>query len=290
MAQTEAVWASQLSYVKREPYETESVRRSTPPASPTRRSPAVAAYQAAATLRHMHNFGGASGSDTGHSGPPTGHLLPNEEVENFLTTLDRSSTGSASMFHHQNSMHAPAPPTYHHPSADSVGAQAAFVHSASPVYVPTTRAMLPASMPYIQGTHNPTRTTWPMQSDNSYTAASTHPSGVSPPFSFPPTPSPPMASPGSRTDASYNALRSSSLNPYSYMSSDLAYTHFTSQSMIGGQQRFATRPGMSPLTPDYSKYMPKLFLILYNILLEYSCVSPYVTYSLSQIKNKNFLF
>lgn len=250
MAQTEAVWAPQLSYVKREPYDNDSLRNTrvaTPPASPTRRSPAVA-YSAAATLRHMHNFNLTTDA--------TGHLLPNEEVENFLTTLDRSS-GSSAMFQQQHA----GPPTYHHDTT-----QSAFVHStASPVYVPTTRAMLPTTMPYSMQSHNSSRTTWPMQPEQTYSASANHGSGVSPPFSFPPTPSPPMATP-CRTDGSYTSIgRTSTLNPYPYSYDLSAYGHFSPQSMIGGQQRFPGRPGMSPLTPDYSKSTLLFYLPNYSL-------------------------
>nr|ADC35036.1 GATA456a [Chaetopterus sp. MB-2010a] len=102
-----------------------------------------------------------------------------------------------------------SPPTYH---PDSAGTNS-FIHAGgNPVYVPTTRAVLP--MQYVgNGTsQTPSQTgsnmnaVWPMQgSDTSaYSNASTHPA-VSPRFTFPPTPSPPINSPTARTDSSFSS-------------------------------------------------------------------------------------
>lgn len=229
MAQTDSLWISApqsyLSHIKEEPYD--HLNR---PHQSTHNSPATYA-------RGMLNF------------QENSPLLPNEEVETFFNHLDHPVSSSsarahdserdshssdsensalsppnASMF--QNSMHAMSIQSaggYHEaPGANS------FMHTgASPVYVPTTRAVLP--MQYVgngsgQTVSSPnTPSMWSMQSEAAYSSPNSHPS-VSPRFAFAPSPNSP---PSARTDSSFNtALRPSGLSPYpAYMSPEFSWNY-----------------------------------------------------------------
>ncbi|XP_055997023.1 transcription factor GATA-4-like isoform X4 [Ostrea edulis] len=175
-------------------------------------------------------------------------LLPNEEVEVFFNHLDRPSATensttrdagdsesskldstqhqSDTMF--QNSMHAMSLPTATAPTYHETAGANSFMHAgSSPVYVPTTRAMLP--MQYTSGQPSSTpsggSSMW-MQPDPSYTTPNTHPS-VSPRFAFAPSPNSPISSPTVRADqAGFNApLRPSGISPYSAWSPELSWNY-----------------------------------------------------------------
>ncbi|XP_033726906.1 transcription factor GATA-4-like isoform X3 [Pecten maximus] len=220
-------------------------------------------------------------------------LLPCEDVEVFFNHLDRPlpnqhspsevrGQGRDSEPHHltastpdsnpklspdsmfQNSaMHSMSlpsgatAPTYH----ESPGANS-FMHpaGASPVYVPTTRAVLP--MQYVSNgggqsvsTPSGSPAMWTMPPEASYSTSNSHPS-VSPRFAFAPSPSSPISSPTARTDTSYNTplARPSGLSPYPYMSPEFAWNY--NMSLQQGLRRSApdptkTLPGMM-YTPEYS--------------------------------------
>ena len=160
-------------------------------------------------------------------------LLQGEDVEKFFENLEGSENGpqqkyikreadvldSKEMF--QNAMHAMpvqgSAPTYH----DAPGAITSVHSGSNPLYVPTTRAVLPP-VHYLNGTTGQGATTpsspamWQLQPETSYSSTSAHAhSSVSPRFGFAPAPS----SPTGRTDSSSFTTplaRSSGLNPYSY--------------------------------------------------------------------------
>ena len=157
---------------------------------------------------------------------------------------------SKNMF--QNSMHAmPVPgtaPTYHDSPGSGAGAITS-MHSATvnPVYVPTTRAVLPP-MPYMsngtaQVVSNPSSPAmWPMNSDTTYSSANAH-SSVSSRFPFAPSPSSPISTPTGRTDSSFAApiARPPGINPYSYMpTTDISSWNFQMALQQGLRQ---TGPG-----------------------------------------------
>ncbi|XP_069107117.1 GATA-binding factor 6-B-like isoform X4 [Argopecten irradians] len=220
-------------------------------------------------------------------------LLPCEDVEVFFNHLDRPlpnqhspsevrGQGRDSEPHHLNtstpesnpklspesmfqnsSMHSMSlpsgatAPTYH----ESPGANS-FMHpaGASPVYVPTTRAVLP--MQYVSNGSGQSVSTpsgspamWTMPPEASYSSSNSHPS-VSPRFAFAPSPSSPISSPTARTDTSYNAplARPSGLSPYPYMSPEFAWNY--NMSLQQGLRRSApdptkSLPGMM-YAPEYS--------------------------------------
>ena len=163
-------------------------------------------------------------------------LLQGEDVERFFENLEGSehepqhkfikrevdtigSPSAKEMF--QNAMHAMpvqgTAPTYH----DTPGAITSVHSGSNPLYVPTTRAVLPP-VHYLNGTTGQGATTpsspamWQLQPETSYSSTSAHAhSSVSPRFGFAPAPS----SPTGRTDSSSFTTplaRSSGLNPYSY--------------------------------------------------------------------------
>ncbi|CAC5414337.1 GATA4 [Mytilus coruscus] len=233
MAHTEPLWISApQSYstqVKEEPFDDQSVNHPQHQQSPTVNNTQPAAY-----ARGMLNF------------QENSPLLPNEEVETFFNHLDhpvsvtrahdseRDSHSSDSdnsklsppntMFHNtMQSMSIPSAGGY----ADAPGANS-FMHAGtSPVYVPTTRPVLP--MQYVgngsgQTVSSPnTPSMWPMQSDATYSTPNTHPS-VSPRFAFAPSPNSP---PSARTDSSFNsALRPSGISPYPpYMTPEFSWNY-----------------------------------------------------------------
>lgn len=233
MAHTEPLWISApQSYstqVKEEPFDDHSGNH-----HQQQHSPPVNNTQPAAYARGMLNF------------QENSPLLPNEEVETFFNHLDhpvsitrahdseRDSHSSDSdnsklsppntMFHNtMQSMSIPSAGGY----ADAPGANS-FMHAgASPVYVPTTRPVLP--MQYVgngsgQTVSSPnTPSMWPMQSDATYSTPNTHPS-VSPRFAFAPSPNSP---PSARTDSSFNsALRPSGISPYPpYMTPEFSWNY-----------------------------------------------------------------
>lgn len=210
------------------------------------------------------SFSGSSGSNRGmqetkatHFVAP-GQLLKTEDVETFFNHLEHHPVGVTSTSHLPNSstaypqsnmfqnpvamtsmaMHS-TPPTYHETTQNSFlpGTQLS-----SPVYVPTTRAMLPVQYPGAP--QAPQTNAWSMQ-DASYSTGTAHPSSR---FSFPPTPSPPMASPTGRTDSTpYGASlsRSTGISPYSpYMHTTSDIPHWNAYNMNGGMAaQKAWRPG-----------------------------------------------
>ncbi|XP_069107114.1 transcription factor GATA-4-like isoform X2 [Argopecten irradians] len=213
-------------------------------------------------------------------------LLPCEDVEVFFNHLDRPlpnqhspsevrGQGRDSEPHHLNtstpesnpklspesmfqnsSMHSMSlpsgatAPTYH----ESPGANS-FMHpaGASPVYVPTTRAVLP--MQYVSNGSGQSVSTpsgspamWTMPPEASYSSSNSHPS-VSPRFAFAPSPSSPISSPTARTDTSYNAplARPSGLSPYPYMSPEFAWNY-----------NMSLQQGLRRSAPDNQDYFADL--------------------------------
>ncbi|XP_071143099.1 transcription factor GATA-4-like isoform X1 [Mytilus edulis] len=255
MAHTEPLWISApQSYstqVKEEPFDDHSGNH-----HQQQHSPPVNNSQPAAYARGMLNF------------QENSPLLPNEEVETFFNHLDhpvsitrahdseRDSHSSDSdnsklsppntMFHNtMQSMSIPSAGGY----ADAPGANS-FMHAgASPVYVPTTRPVLP--MQYVgngsgQTVSSPnTPSMWPMQSDATYSTPNTHPS-VSPRFAFAPSPNSP---PSARTDSSFNsALRPSGISPYPpYMTPEFSWNY-----------NMALQQGLRRSGPDNQDYFADL--------------------------------
>ncbi|XP_064652123.1 transcription factor GATA-4-like isoform X1 [Lineus longissimus] len=148
-------------------------------------------------------------------------ILPQEDIEVFLNTLEpkteqatrESAANPIPITMFQNgTMSVHSPPTYH-PESGSNG----FLPGGSPVYVPTTRAVLPMQYMAQNSTSQTTQQNgvWSMQ-EPAYTSAS-----VSPRFTFPPTPSPPISSPP-RPDVSGSSVsgfgaaipRPSGISPY----------------------------------------------------------------------------
>ena len=253
MAQREPLWVS-LPQVKTEPGLAFDRR----PESPVKDS-------------HSLPYGySAYPSSISRLGPGQESLLPSEDVEVFLNNLDprghppgvtATATVALSVSGHQAGLNQlagrdtmfqgqsaiTAPPTYHHDAAGS------FLHSASaatPVYVPTTRA-LPSAMGYMsnsgQGTAGgqaASASMWPMQDNSAYSTPSSHASR----YSFPPTPSPPMTSPTPRDSGFGSPLgRPTGLSAYSpYMGpSDLSAWNGYGQGMSLGAQQGLRRPGLA---------------------------------------------
>ena len=150
------------------------------------------------------------------------------------------------------------------------GVTSPFLHAGtSPVYVPTTRSLLPGVGQYpgaasagVQsagtglGVQNSSPGTvgaggagmWPgVQTDTAYSTPSSHHSR----FAFPPTPSPSLPSPTQRADSGYGSAlaRGGALNPYSsYVGGDLgsAWGSFQQAASmgLGSQQGLMRSPGV----------------------------------------------
>ena len=195
---------------------------------------------------------------------------------------------SYSMFSHQPSgsmagmggVHAAAP-TYH-PAHDST--QGPFLHAGSaPVYVPTTRAQLPA-VGYMSSATNGTSQAavsqssstagmWSMGSaaagDSScYTSANSH-QALPSRFSFPPSPPTGLQSPGGRSDASFSPPlgRPAGLSPYSaYAVGPADMSPWTNSSYQGvglsSQQAGLTTRRPNTSFTEYCKYIN--FCLPYN--------------------------
>lgn len=143
--------------------------------------------------------------------------VPNAEIN---TGSISGQEDNVNMF--QNSMHAVPQMPGSTPTYDSTGAGAgAMTSGVNPVYVPTTRPVLPP-MHYIasgagQGVSSPNSPAmWPMNStDPSYSVSNPH-SSVSPRFAFAPSPGSPISTPAARADSSFTSplARPSGINPY----------------------------------------------------------------------------
>ncbi|XP_041361790.1 transcription factor GATA-4-like [Gigantopelta aegis] len=196
-----------------------------------------------------------------------GPLLPSEDVEVFFNHLERPGVPGAfshadsvpsnhpAMF--QNAMHAMSmqPPAAAAPNYPHENPSNSFIHSgASPVYVPTTRTMIP--MGY--GGTGQTVTTpnspamWGMQPEGvsySTAAANTHPP-VSPRFAFTPSANSPISTPTGRPDSSFSTPlpRPGGLNPYpTYMSPELSpWNTFNNMALQQGLRRAG--PGEFPFS------------------------------------------
>ena len=186
---------------------------------------------------------------------PNNSLLQSEDVESFFKNLDKPgqppinhtsgylpSTSGYAMFHQSvpsmSGMHG-SPPSYYH---DSTGSNTFLSHhpgpGGSPVYVPTTRGVLPGVQTMSNGNQGGHSQGWPNVQDPAYSTTPTHPS-VSPRFAFPPTPSPPVQSPGGRTEGYGSPLGRGGL-PYShYMGADISshWNTFSPQGAMLGQQQ-----------------------------------------------------
>jgi hypothetical protein len=195
-------------------------------------------------------------------GPETGIIKQDIESEGHdsdtNSKLDTNSDSSAStssenteMF--QNSMHAMpmagSAPTYDTTGA-AVGSLSSMHSGVNPVYVPTTRAVLPP-MHYMtngaaQGVSS-TNSMWPMNTDTTYSAANPH-SSVSPRFAFAPSPSSPISTPTARADSSFATplARSSGISPYpTYMGTP----EITSWNFQMALQQGLRQTGPGKLTP-----------------------------------------
>ena len=189
-------------------------------------SSATVGYEAA-SLYHPSVIASSSGSSSALSGYSSVYPIPSvASAAKGATALSRDAMYQTAL-PTMSSLHA-SPPTYHPDTA----AANSFIHAAAggnPVYVPTTRAVLP--MQYVgNGTSQTSgqsaanmNAVWPMQSTDTsaYSSSGTHPA-VSPRFSFPPTPSPPINSPTARTDGSFTSPLPRP-SPYpTYMSPDMS--------------------------------------------------------------------
>lgn len=260
MAYTGCSWVSGYTDIKREPSEhSDHYDR---PAPPVRGPEEPSARREQGMLNFQENS----------------PLLPNEEVEVFFNHLDRPSTTenstarnggdsesskldntqhqSDNMF--QNSMHAMSLPTATAPTYHETAGANSFMHAgSSPVYVPTTRAVLP--MQYASGqpvsTPNGGSSMW-MQPDPSYSTPNTHPS-VSPRFAFAPSPNSPISSPTVRADqAGFNApLRPSGISPYSAWSPELSWNY-----------NMALQQGLRRPGTDHTKGIPGMMYSDYSHL------------------------
>lgn len=262
MAYTGCSWVSGYTDIKREPSEhSDHYDR---PAPPVRGPEDPSARREQGMLNFQENS----------------PLLPNEEVEVFFNHLDRPSTTenstarnggdsesskldntqhqSDNMF--QNSMHAMSLPTATAPTYHETAGANSFMHAgSSPVYVPTTRAVLP--MQYASGqpvsTPNGGSSMW-MQPDPSYSTPNTHPS-VSPRFAFAPSPNSPISSPTVRADqAGFNApLRPSGISPYSAWSPELSWNY--NMALQQGLRRPGTGKSNTTFSVYYSHFLLSIF-------------------------------
>ncbi|XP_052761433.1 transcription factor GATA-4-like isoform X2 [Mya arenaria] len=177
------------------------------------------------------------------------------DIHSEISTV-RSIPDDKAMF--QNSMHvmpmAGTTPTYDTTGAGS-GTMTSLHSGVNPVYVPTTRAVLPP-MPYIangtsQCVSSPNSTMWPMNPvDTSYSVANPHAS-VSPRFAFAPSPGSPISTPTARADSGFTAplARPGSFNPYPYSTDMSSAWNF----------QVAFQQGLRPQTgPDGQEYFPDL--------------------------------
>lgn len=179
----------------------------------------------------------------------------NQEVpENTnINNISCSTKEEEIMF--QNSMHTVPPMPGSTPTYDTTGVAGtgAMTSGVNPVYVPTTRPVLPP-MHYMtngasQGVSSPS-SMWPMNTaDPSYSAAAANPhSSVSPRFAFAPSPGSPISTPAARTDSSFTSplARPSGINPYSYMGTPEISSAWNFQMAL--QQGYRqTGPGKSSL-------------------------------------------
>ncbi|KAK3600552.1 hypothetical protein CHS0354_003489 [Potamilus streckersoni] len=200
-------------------------------------------------------------------------LLQGEDVESFFKNLEEpvrnlsgtltqretnpnTSDNKTAMF--QSSMHSmTVPPGVTHTYHENPGVMTSMHSGTSPVYVPTTRAVLPP-MHYMtnggtQGATTPsTPSMWSMQPEVTYSTNNTHPS-VSPRFPFASSPNSPISTPTGRTDGSFGTSipRTSGISSYpTYMSPDLSPWNFANMAL---QQGFRPTTG-----PDGQEYFADL--------------------------------
>nr|KAG5710856.1 hypothetical protein BaRGS_027007 [Batillaria attramentaria] len=208
--------------------------------------------------------GSGSGSSTSaeENIPPASTLLPPLSIS---TTHSPSSNYPLPVDYHQHqSLHyqsgsylldkkmyqnslalPPTAPTYspHHVGDNAAGSFMA--SGTSPVYVPSTRAMLPVQyMSSPQGVTSNTSSLWPTSSESAYTSQSLHPSVTSTfPFAPPPAPGAQIPSPTGRADGGMGVggfgsplSRANGLSPYSpYMGTELSpWNSFNNMAMQQG--------------------------------------------------------
>lgn len=192
--------------------------------------PSVRALHEASSCSLIQAVAGAS-----HAYPDHNQLLPSEDVEHFFNYLEKPHTappygssyshgrGKEVMF--QNvTMQSPAQAYQDTPSS-------VYLHSNNPVYVPTTRTLLP--MQYNSGGHvaQGNSVWYPQQQDPvAYSVNQTHHHPVSPRVSFPP--SPPISSPATLENG-FGSSRQRTAN-------GLAYGYVTHDAMTAA----ATWPGL----------------------------------------------
>ena len=131
-------------------------------------------------------------------------------------------------------------------------------NTTSPVYVPTTRAMLTATSPYgtSQTSQPPPTSVWPLQTDSSpYTTPGSHPSMASRLAAFPPTPNSPTGRAADPSSYVSNlAGRHAGITPYSpYVGSDVT-SAWNSYNLGFGTPQGVTRIGGNFKTVCCSSY------------------------------------
>lgn len=186
-----------------------------------------------------------------HNQAPSLHLQENQQ-QNYLLESKKMYQNSLAL--------PPAAPTYSpHDNASS----AYLTSGASPVYVPSTRAMLPVQyMSSPQGVTSNATSLWPPSSDSAYASQSLHPSVSSTfPFAPPSAPGgPQLPSPTGRADSAMAGVgvgvgvgvggfgsplsRANGLNPYSAYVSGGELSPWNSFNNMAMQQGFRqTGPG-----------------------------------------------
>ncbi|XP_045181183.2 transcription factor GATA-4-like isoform X2 [Mercenaria mercenaria] len=178
------------------------------------------------------------------------------DINSDITSASANSDNK-DMF--QNSMHA-MPMAGSAPTYDTTGAAAGAISSmhsgVNPVYVPTTRAVLPP-MHYmtngatqgVPSSNSPAM--WPMNTDTTYSAANPH-SSVSPRFAFAPSPSSPISTPTARADSGFATplARSSGISPYP--------TYMGTPEITSWNFQMALQQGLRQTGPDGQEYFTDL--------------------------------
>lgn len=151
----------------------------------------------------------------------------------------------------QNSMHA-MPMGGTAPTYDTTGAVASMHSGVNPVYVPTTRAVLPPMHYMTNGASQGVSTSnspamWPMNTDTTYSASNPH-SSVSPRFAFAPSPSSPISTPTGRADSSFTTplARPSGISPYP--------TYMGTPEITSWNFQMALQQGLRQTGPDGQEY------------------------------------
>lgn len=206
-------------------------------------------------------FKSLEGPDLGIENQGDSQELDSERRDklDIISDIAADSVNSEQKGMFQNAMHA-MPMAGSAPTYDTAGVAAGSITSmhsgVNPLYVPTTRPVLPP-MHYMtngatQGVSTPNSPAmWPMNTDTSYSAANPH-SSVSPRFAFAPAPNSPISTPTARVDTSFTTplARPSGINPYpTYMGTpEITSWNFQMALQQGLRQ---TGPGQSTFSFNY---------------------------------------